>query len=275
MESPGHVEILNDTDAPAKSLGPTAMQQGFWRSVFLHALILLIYGIIGVVGKLQGWDTSASKTNAMPFRSAIRVDIVDLPSLKASDLSKIDLSEDLNKAASTRAPEEPVPKASDSAMVDKTKVNDANPNRIKELQARLRADQKRQDLVAKLKQGKPESANPGGRPALAGNIVSEGYSLTGDVASDMDVYNGKARAHIQKFWELPAWMSASNLKARVIVKVAPDGRILSQEFSLRSGNAEFDAYVEQALRAADPLPAPPETLRKIYVEEGIGWSFPK
>jgi TonB family protein len=221
------------------------------------------------------------------MKTAIRVDLVGLPNVKLDDMANIDPTEEVGKSEppAEAKPDEPsenamklpdaeAAKAAEAKkteeakkIAEKKRLDDAR-KRLDTLRASMRADQKRQAAIDKLK-GK------GGRPELAGNILSEGYSVTGDVATDQDVYTGKAKAHLRKHWSVPAWMTASSLKAQVLVKVAPDGRIVSSQFLKRSGNEEFDRYVEESIGAANPLPPPPDTLQRILLEQGIAWGFPE
>ncbi len=267
------------------------------RALALSGLLHLSIAVAVVVetvfpGLLLPAPDPAQLLKLREMKTAIRVDLVGLPSLKLEDMTNIDPTEDVGKPApevddTPEAPSdsamklpdaeatEAAKKAADSKKAEETKklaekkrAEEAK-KRLDAVRARLRADQKRQELTEKL-QGKA-----GGRPQLSGNILSEGYSVTGDVATDQDVYTGKAKAHLRRHWNVPAWMTASSLKAQVLVKVAPDGRIVSSQFLKRSGNEEFDRYVEESIGAANPLPPPPDTLQRVMLEQGIAWGFPE
>jgi len=251
-------------------------------SVSVHALLVVAVLVAPWVESFFYRITGKSRPiSAEDLRSAIRVDVVDLPRAKLDDLQKLDLSLPVDPKLEqpvTGQDEKPVAEVpavpSPTAMVDPTQ--DSSQSRIEALRQSLRkrtaADDARQKAIARLQKKSQESG--GGRPEVAGNILSEGYSLTGDVAQDRDVYVGKALAHLRKVWEIPAWMRASNLSARVVVRLAPDGRILSKEFVQSSGQVEFDAAVKRTLEAADPFPPPPESLARDVMEGGIGWAFP-
>ena len=109
---------------------------------------------------------------------------------------------------------------------------------------------------------------------LAGNKLSKGYSQTGDIASDADEYAGKLRAHVHKNWGVPGWMRAGQLKAVMLVKIGPDGSVIEKEFTKKSGNGPFDSTIEAAIERADPFPAPPKALARMYMEEGFECGFP-
>ena len=271
------------------------------RSFIFHGVLVIGFPLISLIYTWTGISAERdAKLKALQMaKTAIRVDVVDLPSMKLSELEKVDLSKEVDESdkAAEEAAKAAEKKASETAMLDRTrkaeeekektkkekekekelekqKAAEAKDHkeaaqRIKDLQARLRNDQKRRDLIDKLKKKSGD-----GRVALGGNIKSEGYSLTGDLATAADAYTGKARAHVFHNWNVPPWMNSSNLSATILVKIGPDGRVLTKKFQKRSGNTEFDNYVERAIDLSDPLPAPPEELKNTFMEEGIVWGFP-
>jgi outer membrane biosynthesis protein TonB len=278
---------------------PDFLKRGLRRSFTIHGIVFLAALLTSFIAPyLESDATKKARLAAKEAHSAIRVDMVDLPTLKLSDLNKIDPMEEVGKplpspVVSKEIPNEaeveqpsPVNAPSETAMIDQTQKNvvvkEKTPpknaakaetsvtDRLKLLRQGLRAEGRRKELVAKFK-----SEGIGGRPALGGNIVSEGDSVTGDLATATEVYNGKVKSHLRKHWEVPGWMTSGRLAARVLVKIAPDGRILEREFLKRSGNAEFDGYVERAVDLSNPFPAPPDHLKRIYMEEGLEWRFPQ
>lgn len=265
-----------------RKVPPTFFRRGFRRSLFFHLAFVAWTLLQGLVGYF--WESDAEKTarlKAQVSRSAIRVDMVDLPSLKLQDLEKIDATADVG---APKAPEKEIevkkPQPSPTAMVDKTtdakKKTDAKSktptaaDRLKALRDSLRVDNRRAELSRRLK-GEGE----GTRPALGGNIVSEGDSTTGDLATQVDAFGAKVKAHLRRHWDVPGWMTTGRLRAEVLVKISPDGRVLSRDFTKRSGNAEFDGAVARAIEQSDPFPPPPEALKRVYMEEGILWGFPQ
>jgi TonB family protein len=263
----------------AKKKVSSHLKKSFVLSCAAHAALMISVPVGLWLNAWLGFTSEREarlKASLAMARQAIRVDIVDLPQIKVSDLNKVDLSKDVGDAAPTSDPQAP----QSTAMIDqtaaaekaKTSARLKAETRVKEIQDRLKVERRRNELIEKLKE---KRAGADGRQKLAGNIVSEGYSTTGEVATEVDAYNGKAAAHLRGHFNIPAWFEASNLRARVLVKIGPDGRVLSQEFLKRSGNAEFDAYVDRAIQAANPFPAPPENLRRTFLEEGVEWGFPK
>ena len=76
-----------------------------------------------------------------------------------------------------------------------------------------------------------------------------------------------------KYWKMPTWLSGRKLKAKVLVKLTPQGRILSTDFVERSGNPDFDLEVLKAIERADPVPAPPKDLADHFLANGEIWDF--
>jgi TonB family protein len=269
--------------AKPKSKRPDFFKLGLRRSLWVHAAFLIVYLVYAAVNAFVFAPTEAQRKAAKErsLREAIRVDVVDLPSLKLSDMKKLDPSLDVDAASEINAsytkPSEPRVSSKAMTLADSKKGahkdDKKNPekDRIEEIRERLRADARRKELALKL----TESSGREGRPILAGNKISAGTSITGDIASETEAYNGKLRSHLHRVWEIPAWMNASNLSAVVVVKIGSDGRITKKEFTKRSGNSDFDATVERAIERASPFPAPPRELAATYLEEGVAWKFPR
>ena len=250
----------------------------FLTSVFGHSSLLIAVLIFPYVMSMFGVQNSYDeKFKKRDLKNAIRVDMVGLPTKKLIDLEKIDPTQDMGIEKKIEKP-----KPSDTAMKLQEEKKIANSkkalakkrkNRLAELRASMKIEQKRKQLIKELKGGSAPSTQ--GRAPLAGNIVSQGYSVTGDVAGDMDVYQGHLKAHIRKAWNLPGWMEASNLSAKVLVKLAPNGKILKYEFVKKSGNGEFDGHVLNAIKEAEPFPVPPPSLQRVVMEDGVEWGFPQ
>jgi TonB family protein len=299
---------IRNSEAPVNlspQLGLIKKQEDYFGRAFrysgiLHLSLLLFTFVTPLVLNFLGIrDSYEDKFKNKEFRNAIRVDMVGLPTLTVEELQKVDPTLEIGRVNPPKAEESrekvavKAPSPSETAMkltqekeeraklelskkeaMEKAKreAADNERKRLEDLRASLRVEDRRRQLMQELKGPVKEGE---GRIPLQGNILSEGYSVTGDVASDMDVYQGHLKAHLRKTWNLPAWMQASNLSARVLVKLAPNGRILSQEFLRVSGNPEFDRYVAEALKNAEPFPQPPPSLQRTVMEQGVEWGFPQ
>lgn len=262
-------------------------------SLALHVFILLFALGFTLVNKLLinlGWVDDPLET---PIgKRSIRVDVVDLPSQRIYDMENIDLTK--KPAVKNPAPPETKKeekKVSDTAMKLPTKeaakkeekktppkVVKKGPspkerkNKLDEIRNRLRADAKRQELVAEMEE---EDTGADTREAVAGNIESKGGSNTGDIASTEDEYISIVQSHVLKYWRAPGWMiSSDKYTARISVKLAPDGSVLSKKFIYQSGEPQFDDSAERAIDAADPFPVPPAVVKRKVLQEGIVIGFP-
>lgn len=293
---------IRSNEAPVNTVSQTSLvkkQEDFFKravsySAILHGSFLFLTIAVPLVMSVLGIkDSYQDKFLSKEFKNAIRVDMVGLPTLTMEELQKVDPTVDMGKedkpkeetlepevsetamklAEEKAAEEEKTAIAKKDAIAkEKKEAVEKEKNRLDDLRAQLRLEQRRKRLVEELKGDVKEGE---GRTPLAGNMISEGYSVTGDVATDMDVYQGHLKSHLRKTWNLPGWMEASSLSARVLVKLAPNGKILAQEFLRESGNSEFDRYVAEALKNAEPFPKPPPSLRRKVMEDGIEWGFPQ
>jgi len=277
--------------------GSIKKQEGFFRrsmtiSLIGHGAFLFFFVVGPMIASLLGVSMDYSdRFEKKELKNAIRVDLVGLPSLTLEQLQDVDPTLDVGAPPpdETKAAEEAAAasetakqivleesqKAEQKAKADaaadaKKKSDDAQKKKLADLRASLRVEQRRKELASELKAGTGE-----GREALSGNILSQGYSITGDVAEDADIFRGHLQAHIRKVWNVPGWMNASNLSARVLMKIGPTGKLLSVGFIKKSGNEEFDRYVAQAARDAEPYPPPPSTLQRQLMEQGLEWGFPQ
>ncbi len=254
------------------------VSHGFRFSILLHASL-----IIWLVAQwaADSYVQSTSEKKITRPKKSIRVDVVDLPSVKLSDLNKVDLTKEADtNPVKAKAKEEVVVAPSPTAMklpsdkkLDKTNPKDDSKKRIEEIQKGLRAEAKRQEILSKYKQVAKE-ADDTKRPVLGGNILSKGGSVQGDVANEADEFTAMVQTHVRKFWKAPPWAAGQSYKTRVIVKLSPGGRVLTKQISKSSGRPEFDASALEAVEAADPFPAPPEFFKRIVLQEGIECGFP-
>ncbi|MEI7440407.1 MAG: TonB family protein [bacterium] len=252
-------------------------KNGLRFSLLLHSTFFLWLVAHWVVSAVMG-PTDAEK-RLLLNKQSIRVDVVDLPSLKMQDLYKVDLT----KEAATEAPskvskkekevEAIAPPSSPKAMKLPEEGKSSKKTRLKELQKTFRAEAKRQELLAKYK--KQVSATSGDkRPLLGGNILSKGGSVQGDVAGEEDEFKASVKAHVLKFWTSPPSAMGQGYKAQIAVKISPAGRVLSKKIIKSSGRPDFDTSAMDAIEAADPFPAPPENLKRIILQEGVVCGFP-
>ncbi|HVJ65979.1 MAG TPA: cell envelope integrity protein TolA [Bdellovibrionota bacterium] len=281
---------------------PNYLKLGIKRSLVLHGSLVAIYGLsigmqyLGV--QIPSFFMNKKDISAELNKKSIRVDVVDLPTLKLNELAKVDLTKEAKVAP--EKPKEDTAKAEAEAQAKKDQMvlEQKEAAKKKAEDAKKLAEQKKkakkdkadadelkqlEDLQKSLSQNylKDESlketpTGEDGRAVLAGNIKSEGYSTTGDIATQRDAFQAHVRTHFNKFWSAPGWMKASGkFSARILVRIAPDGRVLSQEFLVRSGSSEYDTLAAKAVADASPFPKPPADLVRNVMEDGIVCGFPE
>lgn len=243
---------------------PDYFQKGRKSSYILH-LSVLLFALLHFIYSNYFHVASMDEERMLSLKeqkSAIRVEVLDLPTKVISELRSVDISQKLGSSEKKEA-ENKVPE--DAMHLKKRET----------LRQELRVEQRKRAAIERLRDQKAEM-DLGEREALAGNELSEGYSVSGDIATDRDVHSGKIRNHVLKFWNVPAWMAASKqYRAEIVVKLAPNGSIVSKKLRVGSGNEEFDGYAMKAIEAADPFPQPPESLKRLFLEEGIICAFPE
>jgi hypothetical protein len=86
-----------------------------------------------------------------------------------------------------------------------------------------------------------------------------------------DPYVGELKGRIP--WEMPTLERGSGVTWGC-VRLAPDGKIVDRELREKSGNANLDRSVEEALRNASDMEQPvPEHLAVLLTEKGICFRF--
>jgi TonB family protein len=67
----------------------------------------------------------------------------------------------------------------------------------------------------------------------------------------------RAKADIRKSWHIDVGLIGDSLEADVLVRLTESGDLVEVRMTRPSGDAAFDDSLEEAIRAASPLPPPP------------------
>jgi TonB family protein len=104
-----------------------------------------------------------------------------------------------------------------------------------------------------------ESNQPAGGPISVGPGEGAGGTVKG---VEYLLYYNQVINRIKQTW---AWAGADrSLEAAVRFSISESGDVLDVRITHPSGDAGFDRSVERAVRAASPLPPPPDTYRKEF-----------
>jgi colicin import membrane protein len=260
----------------------TMMDRDFSKNFLIscgaHAFLVLISCLAGssILNILN------PNTNVEIIRSSVRVDVVGMPKFTIKELKEIQ--------------EEPIAKAEPEPVGAKieTKVETDTPDVIKkdDLIIEEKAKSKKTSFMnlitdysskkvapSENKKGKSKSTNKDlNSLIIEGNRLSKGSALVGDYS---DEQNSEFSGYVQTLpelvrahWKLPSYLMNQNLKCRIALYLSASGDVVKTELIESSGQGEFDARAEKAIRDASPFPKPGASVVTRLANSGIILKFP-
>jgi TonB family protein len=202
----------------------------------------------------------APKKNLKVIQSSVRVDVVAMPKFTVQELKKMKV-------------QAPVPEVKGEEIEKKTKEDIIKPDDIvikkvkkkinlKSLLANLGKKEKKIKVRKGSNTGKIdlESKRQLKKLILEGNKVSAGTSTVGDTTSlDQTKFSNYVSAlpnFIRPHWKLPSYLMDKDLKCRIRLYIASNGKILNTEVYESSGVDEFDQKALQSLQNISSFPKP-------------------
>lgn len=161
------------------------------------------------------------------------------------------------KVVAKAEPAKPLAKAAPQVDTKAAKAAEAAHKRDEQIEAAVRRVEQQ---AGKRGGGTGEAAaeQPGG-PVSVGPGEGAGGTVKG---VEYLLYYNQMINRIKQTW---AWAGADRaLEAAVRFNITDSGEVLNVRISHSSGDASYDASVERAVKAANPLPAPPEGYRKEF-----------
>lgn len=238
-----------------------------------HILVFLSLLFLQWFAGLNIFDHYKKTENVKVIQSSVRVDIVDMPKYTVQELKKMQMTpvnteEQIGNEKTTEVEEKSdVEFKKQVKKVDLNKLlsNLSNKKNIK-VDEKGNAQNKVKDLFAKNKSLRSL--------VLEGNKISKGTSIVGDnLEVEKTVFNeyiSNLPNVIRPNWKLPSYLLNQELKCRVRVFIAANGKILKTQVYESSGVSEFDDKAIRALKDSDPLPAPDkDILSKVAAGEVI------
>jgi colicin import membrane protein len=215
------------------------------------------------------------------IRASVRVDVVGMPKFTIQELKKMEarpLTEQepkIAKGAQTeaKAEVEDVIKKDDLVIQEQRKKKASFLNILNEAS--------NQKVTAKKVDKKGLKTGEGNKNLdsliIEGNRLSKGSALIGDYSdeqnSEFSGYVQNLPGIIRPYWKLPGFLLEKNLRARIKIYLSPEGKLLKLEMNESSGDLEFDARAQSAVRsAAFPKPSPQVGAR--LTSSGIILGFP-
>lgn len=226
----------------------------------------------------------------------IRVDVVGLPRLTQQELKQLEnafeqsekkqtsadkgsLGEDSsnNETSETNKPEEALKDKPNDDQTDNSPNSTSALDLIRSLSKEKGvrssgiANRKRSAEKSKIKTGKLKKL------IIEGNKISKGTSVKGRYQADVaefDQYVLNLPNIVRPFWKLPSFLKENALKARVIIYINSEGRVIHYRFVEKSSNEEFDSRVLKSIQQSQPFPVPGEEIRDRLISEGVILGFP-
>lgn len=252
--------------------------KNFLISCGAHVLLLLIAFIAGsTIAKIFNLNS-----NVEIIQAAVRVDVVGMPKFTVKELREMQ--------AAPVAKAEPEPQG---AKVE-TKVEDETPDEIKkdDLVIEEKGAKKKSSFMnlitdysskkvapSERKKGTAKSTNKDlDSLILEGNRLSKGSALVGEYT---DAQNSEFSAYVQTLpelvrahWKLPTYLMNQNLKCKIAMYLSASGDVVKTELIESSGQGEFDARAEKAIRDGSPYPKPDAAVVPRLANSGIILKFP-
>lgn len=96
-----------------------------------------------------------------------------------------------------------------------------------------------------------------------------GSSTGSDVDPLLIQYYNTIKRKINREWILSKGDFAGTLKAKIVVLIDADGKIVRSSFKKQSGDGSFDTSAMNAVRRAAPFPIPPQSIKDEAITEGF------
>jgi colicin import membrane protein len=250
--------------------------RNFLISLGIHFLLaLLAYAMSTVLVKFfKNQDVEI-------IRSSVRVDVVGMPKFTIQELREMQKEalplkpsvpeESKGAKSETKADSADVIKKGDVVIQEETKKKSSFLNLISDY-SKKKIDIK--DSKKGVNNGKSSLENL----ILEGNRLSKGSALVGDYS---DTENTAFSSYVQTLpelvrvhWKLPSYLLDKNLRCRIRMFISSSGQLIKVELHESSGQSEFDARAEKAIRDSAPFPKPEPEVASRLTGSGIILGFP-
>ncbi|MBA2404126.1 MAG: TonB C-terminal domain-containing protein [Bdellovibrionales bacterium] len=260
----------------------TVMDRDFTKNFLIscgaHALLVLMAYLAGTTFM----NFFNNNDNVEIIRSSIRVDVVGMPKFTVKELREMQA-----EPVAEAVPEPEGAKA-------ETKVKDETPDVIKkdDLVIQEKAEKKKSSFLSLITDYSSKKVAPSERKKgttkstnkdldsliIEGNRLSKGSALVGDYS---DEQNSEFSAYVQTLpelvrahWKLPTYLMNQNLKCKIAIYLSASGEVVKTNLIESSGQSEFDARAEKAIRDGSPYPKPDAAVVPRLANSGIILKFP-
>lgn len=258
----------------------TTMDRDFTKNFLIscgvHALLVLMAYLAGTT-----FVKLFESGNVEIIRSAVRVDVVGMPKFTIKELKEIQ-AEPIAKA-------EPEPQGAKTETKIETETADVikKDDLIIEEKAKKKASflnlitdySSKKVAPSERKKGQSKSANKDlDSLIIEGNRLSKGSALVGEYsdaeASELSAYVQTLPELVRVHFKLPSYLLSQTLNCKIAVYLSATGHVIRTQLMNSSGNNEYDARADKAIRDASPFPKPSDTLGPKLPNSGIVLKFP-
>lgn len=241
------------------------INQYLFKAILFHLIVACILYVFSHAAFSP--DTQKIK-NLELINSSVRIDMVALPKQTLQELKNIKIAPE--EVEVVKPKEEPVKSEETSEIEFKTKQKKVDVNN-------LLKNFSKQNLET-VKKNNKKVQNPNLKKLLLeGNKVSKGTSTTGDRVDENDLFRQYVQTlpdQVRPFWKLPSYLNEKNLRCRIRVFIASDGKILRSEIFESSGELEYDNKALEAVRKTAQFTAPPKEIRSQLASGEVSLGFP-
>ena len=203
-------------------------------------------------------DPSEKKINII--QSSVRVDVVAMPKFTVQELKSMQVAPTPTKEMKEEAPKVEVKEAKPDEITfkkkSKKKINLKNLLSNLGKKTRARGKKKKAKKVKDYTAHRKQLRNL----ILEGNKVSKGSNVVGDSLTqdngEFASYVSDLPNFIRRHWKLPTYLIDRDLKCRIRVFIAANGKILKSKVFESSGVEEFDQKAIAALKMVKSFPMP-------------------
>lgn len=182
----------------------------------------------------------------------------------------------LEKLKAERAAEEAKRKAEEQARLERER------KAAEEAERKRLAEEKRKAEEAKRKEEERRKAEEAKKRAEAERRKAEEEARQAQMAAEEQSrrvnaaivgWRNVVEAHLKRYWSLPPGSYAGR-QSLVLIRLAPNGAVLSVRVATSSGDTSFDRLAETTIQKASPLPMPADPdAAKALANQGVQFIF--
>ena len=234
-----------------------------------HGAVLIGIYLMGVVSD-QVLSLKGKKLETI--QSSVRVDVVAMPKFTQRELQQMKVWDQQSSkeegGGAKAAGEEVLKEKSGPSFLDQIK---------KLSKKKVKVKRPSQGKSNRNSESNAEERKKLGKLILAGNKLSAGTALTGDIntgeLSELRRYMESLPQFVRPHWTLPSYLKEQDLQCRIRIFIGRGGKLLQSRIVESSGDAQYDKYALQAIRRTQ-FPTPAEAILKELVRGVVVLGFP-